>query len=120
MAQTVKSLPAMQETQVQSLGRKDPLSGNPSSILAWRIPLIKEGPGGYSPWGHKEVDTTEQITRNTHTLSKLPVLSIVSFTMQKLLSLVRSHFNIFAFVPFTLGDRSEKYYCDLCQRMFCL
>ena len=29
MAQTVKNLPEMQETQVQSLGRKDPLSGNP-------------------------------------------------------------------------------------------
>ena len=29
-----------------------------SSILAWRIPW-PEGPGGYSPWGHKESDMTE-------------------------------------------------------------
>ena len=29
-----------------------------SGILAWRIPWTEE-PGGYSPWGHKESDTTE-------------------------------------------------------------
>ena len=29
-----------------------------SSILAWRMPWTEE-PGGYSPWGHKELDTTE-------------------------------------------------------------
>ena len=32
-----------------------------SSILAWTIPWTKE-PGGYSPWGLKERDTTEQLT----------------------------------------------------------
>ena len=40
-AQTVKNLPAMQETQVQSLGRKDPLEkgmATHSKIFAWRIP----------------------------------------------------------------------------------
>ena len=52
MAQTVKSLPAMWETQVRSLGREDPLEkemASHSSILAWM-----EEPVGYSPWGHKE------------------------------------------------------------------
>ena len=45
MAQQVKNLPAMQETQemgVQSLGREDPLEedmATHSSILAWRIPM---------------------------------------------------------------------------------
>ena len=29
-----------------------------NSILAWRIPW-REEPGGYSPWGHKELDMTE-------------------------------------------------------------
>ena len=29
-----------------------------SSTLAWRIPWMEE-PGRYSPWGHKELDTTE-------------------------------------------------------------
>ena len=41
MAQTVKNLPAMQATQVQSLGREDALEkamATHSSILAWRIP----------------------------------------------------------------------------------
>ena len=32
-----------------------------SSILAWRIPWMEE-PGRYSPWGHKESDTTENFT----------------------------------------------------------
>ena len=32
-------------------------NGNPSSIPAWEIPWTEE-PGGYSPWGHKELDTT--------------------------------------------------------------
>ena len=31
-----------------------------SSILAWEIPQTEE-PGGYSPWGRKESDTTEQL-----------------------------------------------------------
>ena len=48
MAQTVKNLPAMQETRVPSLGREDPLEegmANHSSVLAWKIPWI-EDPGG--------------------------------------------------------------------------
>ena len=48
MAQTVKILPAMQETQVWSVGREDPLEkemASCSSILAWRIPWTEE-PGG--------------------------------------------------------------------------
>ena len=34
-----------------------------SSILAWRIPWTEEPGGLYSPWGHKESDKTEQLTR---------------------------------------------------------
>ena len=48
VAQMVKNLPAMQKTQVQSLGQEDPLekeTATQSSILAWRIPWTKE-PGG--------------------------------------------------------------------------
>ena len=47
--------------QVPSLGWEDPLEkvmATHSSILAWRIPWTEE-PGGYSPWGLKELDTTE-------------------------------------------------------------
>ena len=45
MAQTVKNLPAMQDTWVQSLGWEDTLEEgtvNHSSILAWRIPWTEE------------------------------------------------------------------------------
>ena len=45
VAQMVKNLPAMQETQVQSLGREDPLEkrmASHSSILAWRMPWTEE------------------------------------------------------------------------------
>ena len=62
-AQTVKNQWAMQETRVRSLGQEDPLEkemATHSSVLAWRIPWTEE-PGGYSPWGHKELDTTKQI-----------------------------------------------------------
>ena len=48
MVQTVKHLPAMQETQLQSLGWENPLGkemATNSSILAWKIPWI-EDPGG--------------------------------------------------------------------------
>ena len=48
MAQLVKNLPVIQETQVQSLGGEDPLEKGMVtyfSILAWRIPWPEE-PGG--------------------------------------------------------------------------
>ena len=110
MAQTVKNLPAVQETQVQSPDQEDPLEesmATHSSILAWRTPWTEEQwvtksrtllsnkhshflshifkyvwrrkwqptpeflPGeshgqrslvGYSPWGRKESDMTEQLS----------------------------------------------------------
>ena len=68
MAQTVKNLPAIQETRIQSLGQEDPLKGGMathSSILAWEIPCT-ESLAGYSPWSHKESDMTEQLSAYTH------------------------------------------------------
>ena len=110
MAQTVKNLPTVKETQVRSLSREDPLEkgmATHSSILAWRIPGTEEPGGlqsielmlcrkheviswvrkipwkrewlptpvflpeefhghrslaGYSPWGSKESDMTEQLS----------------------------------------------------------
>ena len=53
MAQMVKNLPAMQETQVRSLGQEDSLEkgmATHSSILAWRIPWTEE-PGGLQSMG---------------------------------------------------------------------
>ena len=46
-------------------GWEDPLEegmASPSNILAWRIPMDREAWGGYSPWGHKESDTTERLS----------------------------------------------------------
>ena len=45
VAQMVKNLPAMQETQIQFLGQEEPLEkgvATHSSILAWRIPWTEE------------------------------------------------------------------------------
>ena len=59
----VRRLPAMQETWVQSLGQEDPQEKEmaatpvlmPGKFHGWRS-LV-----GYSPWGHKELDTTERL-----------------------------------------------------------
>ena len=61
MAQTVKRLPAMPETQVRSLGQENPLEkemATYSSILAWRIPGMGK-PGGLPSMGRTELDMTE-------------------------------------------------------------
>ena len=53
VAQSVKNLPAVQETWVQSLGQEDPLEkemGTHSSIFAWKIPWTEE-PGGPQSMG---------------------------------------------------------------------
>ena len=57
----VKNLPAMQETQVQSLGWKDPLEKGMaahSSVLAWRTPWTEELDGQQS-MGSQASDVTE-------------------------------------------------------------
>ena len=57
VAQLVKRPPALQETQVLSLGQEDPLKKGMaihSSILAWRIPRTEE-PGGLQSMGSQRV-----------------------------------------------------------------
>ena len=57
MAQRLKRLPPMWETQVRSLGQEDPLEkemATHSSILAWRIPWTEE-PGGLQSMGSQRV-----------------------------------------------------------------
>ena len=71
VAQMVKNLPAMRETQVWSLGQEDPLEkgmDTHSRILAWKIPWTEET-GRLQSMGSqaivqgcKESDTTEQLT----------------------------------------------------------
>ena len=67
MAQTVKNLPAMQETQLRSLGWEDPLEeemATHSSILAWRIPWTEE-PGRLQPLGLQKLEH-DLATEQTH------------------------------------------------------
>ena len=57
MAQRLKHLPAVRETQVRSLGWEDPLEkemATHSSILAWEIPWMEE-PGGLQSTGSQRV-----------------------------------------------------------------
>ena len=68
MTQTVKNLPAMWETQVQSLDQEDPLEKGMaihSSILAWRIPWTEEL-GGIQSMGSQRVGHNRM---TTHSLS---------------------------------------------------
>ena len=72
MAQMVKNLPAMQETQVPSLGQEDPLEkemATHSSILAWRIPWTEE-PGGQQSTGSQRVghDRTTSLKGQTYSV----------------------------------------------------
>ena len=57
IAQSIKNMPAMQETRVQFLGREDPLEkemATHSSILDWRAPWTEE-PGGLQSMGSQRV-----------------------------------------------------------------
>ena len=60
--QTFLPVQEMQETQVRSLGREDPLKKEVAtylSILAWKIPWTEQRSlAGYSLWGLKDSDTT--------------------------------------------------------------
>ena len=60
VAQSVKNLPAMQETRVRFLGWEDPLAkemATHSNTHAWRIPWAEE-PGRLQSMGSQESDTT--------------------------------------------------------------
>ena len=71
VAQMLKNPPAIQETWVQSLGRKNPLEEGMethSSILAWRIPMDRGVWRATVHGGHKESDMTSDQAQ--HSMSK--------------------------------------------------
>ena len=73
MAEMAKNLPAMQETNIQSLSQEDPLDkgmATHSSILAWKIPWTGE-PDRLQSMGLQRLDRTEQLTLS---LSELTLL----------------------------------------------
>ena len=63
VAQMVKNLPTMWETQVRSLGWEDPLQKQwqPTPVLLPGKPHGQRSVVGYSPCGHKESNTTERL-----------------------------------------------------------
>ena len=78
----VKHRPAMQDTQVPSLGRVDPLEkemANHSSILAWKITWMV----GYSSWGLKELVRTEQLTLSLSGIIIIPIWRVGGFRLGK-------------------------------------
>ena len=78
----LKNLHAMWDTWVRSLGWEDSLEtgkATHSSILAWRILWT-------SPWGHKELDTTEQLSlslveKDTDILFRKEKKNLIMFLM---------------------------------------
>ena len=64
MVQTVKNLPAMQETPVQPLGWEDPLEkeGQLTPVVFPEKSHGQRSLVGYSPWNCKELNMTEQLS----------------------------------------------------------
>ena len=82
----VKNLPAIQETQVKSLGQEDPLEkgmSNHFSILAWRIPWTEE-PGGLQSIGSQNAEPVRRAYNITacsrmtgvHPKQKVPIAGL--------------------------------------------
>ena len=77
----VKNLSAMWETQVQSLGQKDPLEKGMATPPVF-LPGESHGQRilvGYSPWGCKETDTTKRLTF-TYLVTLYPTTLLKLFT----------------------------------------
>ena len=97
VAQMIKSLPAMWKTQVRSLGWEDleKEMATHSSILAWKIPWMKE-PGGLQSMGSQRVG--HDWATNTHTkfwkFSGIVSSNIFFWTIPSLSQTLNGHFNI--------------------------
>ena len=75
VVQVAKNLPAMRKTWVQSLGWEDPPGKGTYSCSCQKNSMDR----GYSPWGHKESDTTEWLT-HTHIPTHISNYSVLSGT----------------------------------------
>ena len=85
VAQLIKNPPAMRETWVRFLGWEDPWK---RERLSTPVFWPGEFHGLYSPWGHKELDTTEQLSfslsLSTHLVHTIALYSHSSFLGQVL------------------------------------
>ena len=65
--------------QFRSPGQEDPLEKEMethSTILVWKTQWTEE-PGEYGPWGHKELDTTEQLNTHTHAHAHIHIYTYI-------------------------------------------
>ena len=93
MVQQIKNLPAMQETQVQSLGQEGHMKGmeTPSTILAWKIPWTEE-PGGLQSKGSQRVRHNQAHRPSTIFISRSSIPSwevATSFLIRKVIGLLK-------------------------------
>ena len=79
MAQTVKNLPAMWETQILSLGQKDPLEKEmePTPVFLPREFHGQRRLAGYSAWNCKELDMAERLTFSLSTILCIHLLCLL-------------------------------------------
>ena len=92
VVQLVKSLPAMWETWVQSLGLEDALEegmATHSSFLAWRIPRTEE-PGGLQSMGSQRVGHVWVTKHSTHVCVGMSISSRKEFRIEGFLSCIKS------------------------------
>ena len=115
MAQTVKNLPSMQETQVRSPGWKNP----------WRrecqpTPVFLPGEfhgqrslAGYSPWGPKEFDMTKWLTLSPFFVVFLQSLDgpVVFWTENVIWQSLHRHPTWTLFLPFNHRGATFNNYC---------
>ena len=87
VTQMVKNLPAMQKTRVGCQGGEDPLEKEmqPTPVFLRGEFHGQRRWAGYSPWGWKELDTTEPLTLTKYTAEKIPAVCAVGSAQNLLL-----------------------------------
>ena len=116
VAQTVKNLPTVWETWVRSLDWEDSSGGgqgNPLQYSCLENPHGQRGLEGYSPWGHKESGTTEQIRQHRTAQETDQVMSIVFTCNRWSLAIFKSLLREARFCIFQCG-----LWDDICWYMF--
>ena len=101
MAQTVKNLPVLQQTQVQFLGWDGSLEegvATHSSVLVWRIPMDR-GAWQATAHGITESDKTEQLSTAQHSLHMMTILLLIF------------HFGCFYLIFFSFSLAGLGLYC---------